>query len=93
MKINLEFSGGLELLFDGLKQTSVVVEDSSLKNLFKKIESELITQNKELFLKDEKLRPGILVLVNESDWELEGQYDYQLKDEDTIVLISTLHGG
>lgn len=38
-------------------------------------------------------RPGILVLVNDTDWELEGEGDYILHDKDEIVFISTLHGG
>ena len=38
-------------------------------------------------------RPGILVLINDSDWELDGELDYELKAHDHIVFISTLHGG
>lgn len=38
-------------------------------------------------------RPGILVLVNDTDWELEGEGDYVLQEGDEIVFISTLHGG
>ena len=38
-------------------------------------------------------RPGILVLINEVDWELEGTLDYTLQPGDTITFISTLHGG
>ena len=38
-------------------------------------------------------RPGILVLINDTDWELEGEGDYVLQDGDEIVMISTLHGG
>ena len=38
-------------------------------------------------------RPGILVLVNDVDWELEGKLKYELEDGDTISFISTLHGG
>jgi len=38
-------------------------------------------------------RPGILVLINDTDWELEGEGDYILQDDDEIVFISTLHGG
>lgn len=38
-------------------------------------------------------RPGILVLVNDTDWELEGEGGYELKGGDEIVFISTLHGG
>uniref|UniRef100_A0A4W6C2T5 Ubiquitin-related modifier 1 n=1 Tax=Lates calcarifer TaxID=8187 RepID=A0A4W6C2T5_LATCA len=39
------------------------------------------------------MRPGILVLINDADWELMGELDYQLQDQDNIVFISTLHGG
>lgn len=38
-------------------------------------------------------RPGILVLINDTDWELEGEGTYELKSGDEIVFISTLHGG
>jgi len=47
----------------------------------------------ELFAQGDSVRPGILVLVNDSDWELEGELEYELKDKDEIVFISTLHGG
>lgn len=38
-------------------------------------------------------RPGILVLINDADWELEGEEKYELQAGDTIVFVSTLHGG
>ena len=38
-------------------------------------------------------RPGVLVLVNEADWELEGLGEYVLEEGDEIAFISTLHGG
>jgi ubiquitin related modifier 1 len=38
-------------------------------------------------------RPGILVLINDADWELEGEDKYELKDMDSILFVSTLHGG
>ena len=38
-------------------------------------------------------RPGILVLINDVDWELEGKTEYKVQPGDTIVFISTLHGG
>lgn len=33
------------------------------------------------------------MLINDTDWELEGEGEYELKDGDEIVFISTLHGG
>ncbi|POY72540.1 hypothetical protein BMF94_4366 [Rhodotorula taiwanensis] len=47
----------------------------------------------ELFSQGETVRPGILVLINSTDWELEGELDYVLQDGDEVVFISTLHGG
>lgn len=44
-------------------------------------------------LQGETVRPGILVLINDADWELMGQLDYQLQTGDNVVFISTLHGG
>jgi ubiquitin related modifier 1 len=59
---------------------------------------EVFLERPELFLKDPEqqkldVRPGILVLINESDWELCGQTNYELEEGDTITFISTLHGG
>jgi hypothetical protein len=38
-------------------------------------------------------RPGILVLINDADWELEGEAAYALQPNDNILFVSTLHGG
>lgn len=48
---------------------------------------------KELFVLDDHLRPGILVLINDADWELEGEEAYEIQDGDNILFVSTLHGG
>jgi ubiquitin related modifier 1 len=38
-------------------------------------------------------RPGVLVLINDCDWELCGGLDAELEEKDVVVFISTLHGG
>ncbi|KAH9947789.1 ubiquitin-like modifier 1 [Amylocystis lapponica] len=53
----------------------------------------LLKEREALFVEDGTVRPGILVLVNDTDWELEGEGEYVLKDGDEVVFISTLHGG
>ncbi|KAI0752688.1 ubiquitin-like modifier 1, partial [Daedaleopsis nitida] len=53
----------------------------------------LLKERAELFVENGTVRPGVLVLVNDTDWELEGEGDYEVKDGDEIVFISTLHGG
>lgn len=42
---------------------------------------------------NQKSRPGILVLINDADWELEGEDKYELMDGDNVLFVSTLHGG
>ncbi|KAI9652955.1 MAG: Ubiquitin- modifier 1 [Alyxoria varia] len=39
------------------------------------------------------VRPGILVLINDADWELEGGAECALAEDDEVVFVSTLHGG
>jgi len=38
-------------------------------------------------------RPGIIVLVNDTDWEILEKENTVLNDNDNISFISTLHGG
>lgn len=53
----------------------------------------MLHERPELFMKGETVRPGILVLVNDCDWELTGQLDTEVQPNDSVVFISTLHGG
>eukprot|EP00921_Rhytidocystis_pertsovi_P005011 GHVQ01008673.1.p1 GENE.GHVQ01008673.1~~GHVQ01008673.1.p1 ORF type:complete len:162 (-),score=44.25 GHVQ01008673.1:467-952(-) len=39
------------------------------------------------------VRAGVLVLINDTDWELCGREEGEVKDGDTVAFISTLHGG
>jgi len=96
MKIKLEFSGGLELLFDKTKNHLVEIPDKdkiSLKDFLQWIKNNKLKERPELFVQDGSVRPGILVLINDCDWELMGGIDYTVEDGDSLVFISTLHGG
>ena len=95
MDLNLNFAGGLELLFDNQKsiQTQVPANVVTIKDLIQWTKSNLLKERPELFVQDDSVRPGILVLINEADWELEGGLEYKLSKGDNIVFISTLHGG
>ncbi|KAL7713717.1 Ubiquitin-related modifier 1-like protein [Entamoeba marina] len=37
--------------------------------------------------------PGIIILVNDADWELIGMLNAEVNDGDVISLISSIHGG
>lgn len=64
-----------------------------MKDLILWIKDNLLQERSELFVSGNTVRPGILVLINDTDWELEGELEYEIKDNDEIVFISTLHGG
>jgi ubiquitin related modifier 1 len=95
MEITLEFSGGAELLFEKKKELKVSLPSSSftIKSLLPWITSNCLKERPELFLQGETVRPGILVLVNDADWELMGELDYEIQKGDKLTFISTLHGG
>uniref|UniRef100_A0A8C2R9E0 Ubiquitin-related modifier 1 n=1 Tax=Capra hircus TaxID=9925 RepID=A0A8C2R9E0_CAPHI len=47
----------------------------------------------ELFIQGNSMWPEILVVINDADWELLGELDYQLQDQDSILFISMLQDG
>ncbi|KAI3742105.1 hypothetical protein L1987_59785 [Smallanthus sonchifolius] len=99
MQLTLEFGGGLELLCDSVKIHNVDVDLPAeekmltMKHLLAWVRSNLIKERPEMFMKGDTVRPGVLVLVNDCDWELSGQLDTTLENKDVVVFISTLHGG
>ncbi|XP_010360309.1 ubiquitin-related modifier 1 isoform X1 [Rhinopithecus roxellana] len=133
LSVEVEFGGGAELLFDGIKKHQVTLpgqeEPWDIRNLLVWIKKNLLKERPELFIQGDSVRPGILVLINDADWELlsvssrasspqpllsqllgwnwegspeglplssaphQGELDYQLQDQDSVLFISTLHGG
>ena len=95
VNIRVEFAGGLELLFSKQKQLCIELPESvkSIRQLISLLREDYLKERPELFVQGESVRPGILVLVNEVDWELCEALDYVLQPSDTILFISTLHGG
>ncbi|XP_066569205.1 ubiquitin-related modifier 1 isoform X2 [Amia ocellicauda] len=95
--LHLEFGGGAELLFGGVKDHQVQLPNQAepwdIRQLLVWIKRNLLKERPELFIQGDTVRPGILVLINDADWELMGELDYQLQDKDNLVFISTLHGG
>ncbi|EQB45524.1 Ubiquitin-related modifier 1 [Colletotrichum siamense] len=102
-KISLvvEFSGGLEMLFSDERRHSLSIpavnKDGKPANIAFLIdylcENTMKDTRKELFVLDGHLRPGILALINDADWELEGEEAYEVQSGDNILFVSTLHGG
>ncbi|KAF2905386.1 hypothetical protein ILUMI_00791 [Ignelater luminosus] len=97
LPITIGFGGGAELLFDNKKNhpVSLPVKDKAWKigDLIFWIKDNLLKERPDLFIQDDSVRPGILVLVNDTDWELVDTVNYEIQPNDKIVFISTLHGG
>ncbi|KAI0980250.1 hypothetical protein GJ496_009642 [Pomphorhynchus laevis] len=99
--VNIEFAGGCELLFDLLPgQNSISVQIPSkyekpftLKKLLQHIRSTMTISKPDQFFDSDGVRPGILVMINDVDWELMSKLNYEVASGDTILFISTLHGG
>ncbi|XKL63666.1 hypothetical protein PGB90_006030 [Kerria lacca] len=95
--LTVQFGGGAELLFNNTKKHDVILPQKenpwTLRLLIAWLKENLLTEKPELFVQGESVRPGILVLVNDQDWELIGELDYELKENDNVLFISTLHGG
>ncbi|KAB8237839.1 Ubiquitin- modifier 1 [Aspergillus alliaceus] len=99
--ITVEFTGGLEMLFSNERKHNFIIpaklSDGGRPNisfLLKHLADNVMKdERKELFILEDNVRPGILVLINDADWELEGEENYELQPNDNIVFVSTLHGG
>lgn len=98
--MTIEFTGGAELLFNKVKKHEVELPVKStdnspwtLRTLIAWITENLLQERPELFVQGDTVRPGILVMVNMTDWALLDELNYQLQNGDHVLFISTLHGG
>ena len=95
MKVEVEFSGGLELLFSLQKHITIdnLPEGATIRGLIDHLKKVHLQEKEEMFVNQGSVRAGIIVLINDCDWELEGGIDYVCQNKDVISFISTLHGG
>jgi ubiquitin related modifier 1 len=84
----------LETLFEGKKCIEIAAEgDCTVERLIDDLRRNHLREKEEMFVQGTSVRPGIIVLVNDTDWELLDTTRCHLKDGDTVAFISTLHGG
>ncbi|KAK6201384.1 ubiquitin-related modifier 1 [Scheffersomyces amazonensis] len=99
IKVKVEFLGGLDIISSSVREhkCSIPLEEgeATMKDLIEYVTKNIITDAKDIpvFIEDDTVRPGILVLINDTDWELEGMEDYVLESGDVFTFTSTLHGG
>lgn len=97
VKVRVEFLGGLDVIVNKQRVYDLEVpgEEVTVGGLMDYIVEALIKNPKdvEVFIENDTVRPGIITLVNDTDWELEGEKDCVLADGDIVSFTSTLHGG
>lgn len=95
--MKIEFSGGLDTVFGGAHELELEIPETGatvnevISELAKIAEARGGDVN--LFLQDGLVRPGILVLINDADWELLDKEDSEVGPRDVVHFSSTLHGG
>ena len=106
MKIKVEFSGGLELMFNNEKNVDIDLVEGTieqggvmckkellLEDVIEDLRANHLKEKEEMFIQSGTVRPVIIVLVNDTDWALLEQEKYKKQNNDTVAFISTLHGG
>lgn len=99
IKVKVEFLGGLDVVSNGVREHKVVLEgdegEVTMKQLIDHVAKTVISDPKDVsvFIEEDTVRSGILVLINDTDWELEGMEDYIVESGDVFTFTSTLHGG
>lgn len=99
IKVKVEFLGGLDVISNGVREHKVTLDgeegDVLMKDLIKHVTNTVVCDPKDIpvFIEEDTVRPGILVLINDTDWELEGMEDYVVEAGDVFTFTSTLHGG
>ena len=68
-------------------------KDITMEGLIDDLKKNHLREKEEMFVQGNSVRPGIIVLINDTDWELLDTTSYKIENNDSIAFISTLHGG
>jgi ubiquitin related modifier 1 len=99
MNLTLQFSGGAEILVGNKREHLVQLPqregDWTVEKLLSWLRESLLkdSDRPELLVSNGTVRPGILVLINDTDWEILDGLKAKLTEGDVVTFISTLHGG
>lgn len=87
-------------MFEGKKRLDLELPEEggaglcwTMERLIEELKRKHLKEKEEMFVQGQSVRPGIIVLVNDTDWELLETTKYRLENGDQVAFISTLHGG
>lgn len=83
------------MMFENKKHIEVNLDEAeiSMGQFIDYLKKNHLKEKEEMFVSGSSVRPGIIVLVNDTDWELLDTVTYKIENNDNIAFISTLHGG
>ena len=83
------------MMFDDKKSIELNLDNNemTMAGLIDHLRRNHLKDKEEMFVSGSSVRPGIIVLVNDTDWELLDTTKYKVADNDNVAFISTLHGG
>lgn len=87
-------------MFDGKKKIDLDLTQAegsnsswTMEKLIDELKRKHLKEKEEMFVQGTSVRPGIIVLINDTDWELLETTRYVVESGDSVAFISTLHGG
>lgn len=96
--IVIDFASGAELYFDTQKMllTDEQIQQHGIRRI-KDLISYLYTHypkcRRTIFKDDLTLTGGILCCINDVDWGLKGEEEAVIENGESVLFLSTLHGG
>jgi hypothetical protein len=83
----------LKLLFPNAPTRYTSIEFTKSPTLLSVLAKLQIQYNLPSFVRENRVLPRFLILVNDVQYELKGSLTQTLQDEDTITLLGLVHGG
>lgn len=94
MVLQIKFMGHLKNIVGCEYVFMENVNGLTLREVLVRLHDSLGEASKEIFNGSSfKIRPGILILVNDAVYDVVGGLDYVVSEGDEIVFLPTVHGG
>lgn len=91
--VNIKYYGVIGALAGTKQETIQVPNNATLRDLLEKLIKIKNESFKERLFKNNEIESDIIILINNVDYRLLQNLDTSLKNNDTITIISVVHGG
>ncbi len=91
--INIKYYGVIGALSGAKQEVIQIPENSTLKDLLEELTKTKNESFKERLFKNNEIESDIIILINNVDYRLLQDLNTPLKNNDTVTIISVVHGG